>query len=367
MDHTILVIEDEEPLRLLLKAELEHEGFKVETAENGEAALKMIKKNPPDLIVCDVMMPIMDGFTFQEKINQTESFKDIPLIFLTAKSDKADIRFGKSLGADDYITKPFDFEDLKVSVNAKLKKAIRQKQYLNSRLDDIRKSILYSIPHEFKNPLSTLSGFVSLLQDKDYIGKEEERQEFLKYIQSSSDRLNRLVTNFLRLAELEILASNEEKVSKLKQNKNVNWLIEFSSFVNDFSTQQNIPVQTELIGEKFPITPDYNALNMILSELLLNAYNFSEPENINIFVNAVATDTLFEMSVRDTGKGIEDYALKSLTDVFYQHNRQFHEQQGGGLGLTIVNRIVQIYDGKMEIESEVGRGTEVKIFIPLYL
>ncbi|MBU2586407.1 MAG: ATP-binding protein, partial [Bacteroidetes bacterium] len=69
----------------------------------------------------------------------------------------------------------------------------------------------------------------------------------------------------------------------------------------------------------------------------------------------------------DSGKGIEDYALKRLTDTFYQHNRQFQEQQGGGLGLTIVNRLVQIYDGKMEIESEVGKGTEVKIFIPLYL
>ncbi len=367
MDHTILLIEDEEPLRLLLKAELEHEGFKVETAENGEAAFRLIKKTTPDLIVCDVMMPVMDGFTFQEKINQTENFKDIPLIFLTAKSDKVDIRFGKSLGADDYITKPFDFEDLKVSINAKLKKAVNRKQYLNNRLDDIRKSILYSIPHEFKNPLSTLSGFVSLLQDKDYVGKEEERQEFLKYIQSSSDRLNRLVTNFLRLAELEILASNEEKVSKLKQNKNINWLIEFSSFVNDFSSINKVSVKCELVGEEFPITPDYNALNMILSELLLNALNFSNAGNINITVKADATDHLFQMSIRDTGKGIEDYALKNLTDIFYQHNRQFQEQQGGGLGLTIVNRLVQIYDGKMEIESEIGKGTEIKIFIPLYL
>lgn len=367
MDHTILVIEDEEPLRLLLKAELEHEGFKVETAGNGEVALKMIKKDPPDLIVCDVMMPVMDGFSFQEKLTQSDSLKDIPLIFLTAKSDKFDIRFGKSLGAEDYITKPFDFEDLKVSINAKLKKAVRRKQYLNTRLDDIRKSILYSIPHEFKNPLSTLSGFVSLLQDKDYIAKEEERQEFLKYIQSSSDRLNRLVTNFLRLAELEILASNEEKVAKLKQNKNINWLTEFSSFVNDFSVHQNVPIKCELVGEGFPITPDYNALNMILSELLLNANNFSEPDNINIIVKASATDHSFEMLIRDSGKGIEDYALKRLTDTFYQHNRQFQEQQGGGLGLTIVNRLVQIYDGKMEIESEVGKGTEIKIFIPLYL
>jgi len=367
MDHTILIIEDEEPLRLLLKAELEHEGFKIETAENGETALRLIQKNAPDLIVCDVMMPVMDGFTFQEKISQTENFKDIPLIFLTAKSDKVDIRFGKSLGADDYITKPFDFEDLKVSINAKLKKASNRKQYLNNRLDDIRKSILYSIPHEFKNPLSTLSGFVSLLQDKDYIGREEERQEFLKYIQSSSDRLNRLVTNFLRLAELEILASNEEKVSQLKQNKNVNWLTEFSSFVHDFSSVHKVDVKCDLVGEEFPITPDYNALNMVLSELLLNALNFSSTGNINITVKAVATDHLFEMSVKDSGKGIEDYALKNLTDIFYQHNRQFQEQQGGGLGLTIVNRIVQIYDGKMEIESEVANGTEVKIFIPLYL
>lgn len=365
--HKILVIEDEEPIRLLLKAELENEGFKVETAENGQVALNKVKKNPPDLIVCDVMMPVMDGFTFQEKLNQQESLRDIPLIFLTAKSDKADIRFGKSLGAEDYLTKPFEFDDLIVSVTAKLKKSIERKNFLNSRLDDIRKSILYAIPHEFKNPLSTLSGFVSLLQDKEYKKTEQETDEFLKYIQSSSDRLNRLVNNFLKLAELEILNSNEEKVTTLRANKNYNWQNEFSTLTSDFSTNNKIKIDYQTEGSEFPICFDYNALQMILDELLSNSIKFSDSENVSISVSAKAKDHSFELIIKDTGKGIEEDALKYLTEIFYQHNRRFHEQQGGGLGLTIVNKIVEIYNGKMEIDSKVGIGTEVRIYIPLYL
>lgn len=361
----ILVVEDEEPIRELLKMELETEGFIVDVAANGAEGLEKVKSFRPDLIVCDVMMPVMDGFTMQEKLSQDNNFKDIPLIFLTAKSDKKDIRFGKSIGAEDYITKPFEFEDLLVSINAKLKKYYERKQTLNARLDEIRKSILYALPHEFKNPLSTMNGFLSLLLDKNYEKSEKEVEEFLTYVKQSSDRLYRLVMNFLKLAELEITESDENKVSELRSIRNINWQTEVETIIKDLSEKFNQKINYSFEGLSHPCPFDYNTLNTILTELISNAIKFSPPERIDINIFVRANPYFFELVVKDKGRGIPQEEIENILEPFYQYNRKFYEQQGGGLGLTIVNKIIKIFNGKLEIESELEKGTTVKIFIPL--
>ncbi|MCX8055982.1 MAG: response regulator [Ignavibacteria bacterium] len=361
----ILIVEDEEPIRELLKMELETEGFITDVAANGAEGLEKVKSFRPDLIVCDVMMPVMDGFTMQEHLSRDENFKDIPLIFLTAKSDKKDIRFGKSIGAEDYITKPFEFEDLLVSINAKLKKYYDRKQTLNARLDEIRKSILYAIPHEFKNPLSTMNGFLSLLLDKDYQKTEQELNEFLTYVKQSSDRLYRLVMNFLKLAELEITETDENKIKEIRSFRNYNWRTEFETIIKDLSEKYSVEINYTLEGINFPSPFDYNTLNTILIELISNAHKFSPPDRIHISVHAIAEPNFFELIVEDKGRGIPQEEIEKILEPFYQYNRKYYEQQGGGLGLSIVKKLVQIYNGKIEIESEIDKGTKVKIIIPM--
>ncbi len=363
--YKILIVEDEEPIRELLRMELEQEGFIVDVAANGQEGLDKVKEFSPDLIVCDVMMPVMDGFTMQEKLNQDENYRDIPLIFLTAKSDKKDIRFGKSIGAEDYLTKPFEFEDLLVSINAKLKKYSDRKRRLNARLDEIRKSILYALPHEFKNPLSTMSGFLSLLLDKDYQVSESEREEFLKYVKQSSDRLHRLVLNFLKLAELEITESDENKLKEIRSLRNPNWATEVETILNDLMNYHNTKINYQIEGFENPAPLDYNSLNTILFELISNAVKFSPKDRLEITVNALATPYYFELKVQDKGIGIPKEEIPKILEAFYQYNRKFYEQQGGGLGLTVVNKLVQIFNGKLEIESEVHKGTTVKISIEM--
>lgn len=359
----ILVVEDEEPIRELLKMELETEGFIVDVAANGAEGLEKVKSFRPDLIVCDVMMPVMDGFTMQEKLSQDDKFKDIPLIFLTAKSDKKDIRFGKSIGAEDYITKPFEFEDLLVSINAKLKKYYERKQTLNARLDEIRKSILYALPHEFKNPLSTMNGFLSLLLDKNYEKSEKEVEEFLTYVKQSSDRLYRLVMNFLKLAELEITESDENKVKELRSIRNINWQTETETIIKDLSEKFGHKLNYTFEGISHPCPFDYNTLNTILTELISNAIKFSPPERVDVNVVARANPYFFELIVEDKGRGIPQEEVEKILEPFYQYNRKYFEQQGGGLGLTIVNKLVQIFNGKLEISSEIDKGTKVRILV----
>ncbi len=357
----ILLVEDEDNLRTLLLMELEQENFIVEEAANGEEGLKKAKTFMPDLIVCDVMMPVMDGFTMQEKLNEDEKLRDIPLIFLTAKSDKKDIRYGKSIGAEDYITKPFEFEDLLVSIKAKLKKSIERKERVKSRLDEIRKSILYAIPHEFKNPLSTLEGFLSLLLDKNYEASEKEKDEFLTYIKKSSDRLHHLVMKFLKLAELEVIEIDEKKLEALRKTRNINWHIEVNTIIEDLSEKFNVTIHSNLVGVDYPCPLDYNSLNTIILELINNAYKFSPPDRIDISFSAKATEKNFEITVEDKGIGLPKEAIDRVIEPFYQYNREHFEQQGSGLGLAIVNKIVTIYKGSIKIDSELNKGTRITL------
>lgn len=363
--YKILIIEDEEPIRELLKMELENEGFIVEVAANGAEGLDKARTFCPDLIVSDVMMPVMDGFTLQEKLSRDEKLKDIPVIFLTAKSDKKDIRFGKSLGVEDYITKPFEFEDLLVSINAKLKKYLDRKQTLNTRLDEIRKSILYAIPHEFKNPLSTMNGFLSLLLDKNYEKTDKEVDEFLAYIKQSSDRLYRLVMNFLKLAELEITASDENKIKQIRAIRNPNWRIEFDAIISDLNQKFDKKINYTLDGIYNPAPFDYNSLYTIINELISNAIKFSPQDRIDVSVKIKATSTFFELIVEDKGNGIPEEEIEKILEPFYQYNRKYYEQQGGGLGLTIVKNLVDIFGGKLKIESKINEGTKVIILVTL--
>jgi two-component system phosphate regulon response regulator PhoB len=120
----ILAIDDEEDILELVKYNLEREGFEVITADTGENGLSILKKNRPDLILLDLMLPGIDGFDVAKKIRADDSYKDIPVIMLTAKGEEADIVTGLELGADDYVSKPFSPRVL----TARIKTVLRRKK-----------------------------------------------------------------------------------------------------------------------------------------------------------------------------------------------------------------------------------------------
>ena len=119
----ILIIEDQTPMRRNIALLLEMEGFEVVTAANGALGLDCARKENPDLVVCDVMMPEMDGYAVVQALRAEKKFATTPFIFLTAKGDKNDVRIGMNFGADDYLTKPVIREDLLAAVHARLARA----------------------------------------------------------------------------------------------------------------------------------------------------------------------------------------------------------------------------------------------------
>ncbi|MGH8000085.1 MAG: response regulator, partial [Brasilonema sp.] len=204
----ILVIEDETSVRQNLFELLTYEDFNVIAVENGQLGLQLAQEEIPDLIICDVMMPELDGYGVLKELRQQPTTATIPLIFLTAKSDKTSFRQGMELGADDYLIKPFTRAELLAAISSRLEKQLAIHQQSQKRLDDLRISITKSLPHEMRTPLNGILGFSELLMKEADTLSRHEICEMAEGIYKSGKRLHRLVQNFLLYTELEIIATD---------------------------------------------------------------------------------------------------------------------------------------------------------------
>jgi two-component system, OmpR family, alkaline phosphatase synthesis response regulator PhoP len=186
---TILVIEDEAVLRNNIIALLTAEGFESLGAENGDMGIQLAQEKSPSLIICDIMMPGIDGYAVLDRLQQNPQTALIPFIFLTAKSERSDIRQGIQLGADDYLTKPFDAEELFGAIAARLKKQdllYQRFQDLSEELDRLSKVIsakddmLENFNQEMRRPLTNLRLAVEQLQQDSDPTKREQYLEILR-------------------------------------------------------------------------------------------------------------------------------------------------------------------------------------------
>src|SRR6185503_10573124 len=160
---TILVVEDDAALLQGLRDILELSGYQVLTGRTGVEGLAVLEKQLPDLIVSDINMPQMDGYQFYSQVRAKPDWVSLPFIFLSAKSEKDDVRRGKLLGADDYIIKPFEEVDLLVAIQGKLNRRAEIQAAMNRQMDDLKRTILTSLNHEFRTPLTYITTYADMM------------------------------------------------------------------------------------------------------------------------------------------------------------------------------------------------------------
>lgn len=358
----IAVIEDEVIVRESIVERLTEAGYDVVYAENGMQGIELIREHKPDLVLCDVMMPSLGGFGVLEYIRKDTTTELIPFIFLSALSEKSDLRKGMQSGADDYLTKPFSKEELLEAVEARLRKQQSQQQRLHGALEEIRESISRSLPHEFLTPLNSILGLSNLLHDhmKDF--SPEEILEMLRHINQAGQRLLRLVQNYLRFSELENLRYDDERRAALLEE-----------FVE--SPEHLIPDIVRVLGERSkrakditihaePATLRISAPNLekLLEELMDNACKFSL-DGTPITVTAACSEGWYEIVIHDKGRGMTEEQIRSI-GAYMQFDRSHFEQKGVGLGLALVHSIVDVHGGRIAIKSQPGRSTSVTVLLP---
>ncbi len=364
----ILVVEDDMHLMEGIRDILEINDYHVLTAANGAAGLDVLETQPrpPDLIVSDIMMPRMDGYDFFHAVRAREHWVAIPFIFLTAKGERDDIKRGKSMGAEDYVVKPFDADELLVAVSAKLKRRKELDAIRQTEVSNIKHNILTILNHEYRTPLTYIVAYADMLErDADELSVSDMRA-FLHGLNAGANRLRRLVENFILLVELETGAADRTFAWRATTLTNYLALLRMVEHKYlDLAEEQGFHIQVSVEDNLPPIRADVEYLNAALECLVDNAIKFSIREGSVIHLRAYDADTQVCLSVSDQGRGIPDHEKENIFQSFYQIDRERFEDQGAGAGLAIVRGIVRLHGGSVTVDSEYGEGSTFTLALPV--
>lgn len=359
----ILVIEDADALRRDIIEMLSFEGYSVSGAANGILGIKAARENRPDLIICDIMMPELDGFGVLNELQKDGAGTTVPFIFLTAKTDKTDIRHGMESGADDYLTKPFTAAELIGSVKRRFEKVFEIKERAAESLNDLRDNIILALPHELRTPLTGILGFSDILVTDCAEMKPEKIAEMAHYIFTSAQRLYRLTENYLVYAQLAVMRTDVERLETIRSftTPEPSTIIENAALsraqqydrTNDLIVDLENDVSVKILEDN---------LKKIIEELTDNAFKFSQP-NTPVRIEGRFENQHYVIRVMDQGRGMTRNHLEKM-GAFMQFGRKMHEQQGSGFGLAIAKASTEIHGGSLDIESIEGKQTTVTVSLP---
>lgn len=365
----ILVVEDDPMLRTQISEILNFEGYTISLASNGLEGINKAFELLPDLILSDISMPDCNGFEFLEQLQSNQKTSVIPFLFLTANSDLESVKTGKLLGADDYLLKPFDQEELLLSVKNRLNKSVRTKtiakKEASQQLEQVRYTVSASMPHEFRTPLSSILGISELLRDRAKQYKPSKVSEYSEMIFDAGKRLERLLENYVLYTNLAFEAESNTSENQPKGIWDVTESIEFEIdevielMSNHYERSQD--VVTKLHDGSVAVSS--SIVRKILTEIIDNAFKFSEGGDQILISSSIETSKL-SVVITDHGCGMSKEEVEKL-GAFMQFNRELREQQGSGLGFSIASLLAQKNGCSITIDSEKNSYCSVTIHFPL--
>lgn len=363
----ILVIEDENPLREEIADILRFEGFEVLEAPNGEIGLAITLEHHPELIICDVVMPEMDGFSVLRKVREHSDTATIPLIFLTARVAKNDVRQGMNLGADDYLTKPFTHEELLSAINARLKRHTALTELGSADLERAKERLTRMVAHELRTPLVSIKMVSDIITRRVGQLSTEQMQDLLGSLDAGSKRLSHLVEQMVLMTHLDAGFLSQDIIKKDGLEIHVSDLLTAAINMSRqfLKRPAEVNVELDVRNPDTTILSDTASLKHAIAELISNALTFS-PEHSTVWIMQWQQGSSTWISIRDEGSGIPETQLETALEAFQQIDREKLEQQGMGLGLALALRIIKLHRGHLQLNSVVNKGTEALIELPVY-
>jgi two-component system sensor histidine kinase/response regulator len=354
----VLVVDDMQDNLKVVSNFLKEEGYKIALAFDGKSALKIIDSHPVDLILLDIMMPEMDGYDVCRKIKQNNKTKDIPVIFLSAKNETKDIVEGFQVGGVDYILKPFYKEELLARVQTHVELAVSKKRIVE--LNKSRDKLYSIIAHDIRSPLASIKLTIEALLDGVLEPGSDEYKEIIFELNNTTDNTFQLLNDLLawaktqkesavlnpRIIDIDFIIN--DCISLLRANADAKKI----SLINHLSDKENLC----LIDEA--------TIYIVFRNILSNAIKFT-PENGTISFTSVQNKKNISISVSDTGVGM----TKEVLDIILHTDENYttpgtNKEMGTGLGMLMIKSFVQKNNGKMDIQSEPGKGTTVTIALP---
>lgn len=359
----ILVVDDELKNRELLTDILESKGHRVTCAENGKDALRAVSADAPDVVLLDVMMPDMDGFEVCRRLKAVPATAPIPVLLVTALRER-DLRLkGIKAGANDFISKPIDIEEIAL----RTRNACRSKQLYDEvgdalhrlqEMEELRDNLVHMIIHDLRSVLSGVSGYLHLLVKRARAKLEANEQKCLDKALSSSDKLNEMISSLLDVSRLEA-GEMTIRVQRCEVGEIAQRAAELAG-----GSAARAEVVVDAGNEPSFARCDQDLICRVMINLITNAMKFA-PSGSEVNVRIQGLDGATKVSVTDSGPGIPEEHHERIFRKFGQvEMRQQGQKYSTGLGLTFCKLAVEAHGGTIGLESEVGEGSTFWFCLP---
>ena len=354
----LLLIDDEKSLLQNLKQILEFENFEVVTAANGYEGLSQYEKESPDLVICDIMMPEMDGYGFI-KTMRNKGYTSTPFIFLTAKSDYDDLREGMNFGADDYLVKPVKSSQLIDAINIRLQRKREINKKIEIQLEQIENGFRLITDQEFFTSVYDIIGYLHLLKSKHHQFDEDSLQEYFGFMEKSSNQLLSL------LRKVKNWHAHEKRMidhnTKLLIAVNIKEALEKVSreIAKNYNREQDLKC-TEIEEACLHLNKGY--IETFVSELIDNAFKFSQKGN-DVSIRTKIQDGNYFIFITDQGNHTIADSLVDLKP--FQKNNTVPNNPGIGLGLAIADLLIKHIGGTLNFKNNTPCGLETIISFPI--
>ena len=350
----ILIVDDNPHNLKVLGNTLTEQGYRMRFAKSGLQALEIIKKKKPDLILLDIMMPEMDGFEVCRVIKQDTNMAGIPIIFLSAKTEKDDVIDGLELGAVDYISKPFHQKELLMRVKTHIRLKTIEEELKNAL--NTKDKFFSIIAHDLGNLFSGIVGLLNIL----VVRKNDPKKlaTYLPLMQQSAEMGYNLLINLLEWSRIQ--------TGKIKHHPNtldVKSIVDMNvKLLENQAQQKNIKIISDI--DNITVFADTQMFDTVIRNLLSNAIKFT-PKNGFVEISYRQLETDVEISIQDTGVGISSENIDKLFKIDESYTTKGTDNESGtGLGLTLCKEFVDKNGGCINVESELDKGSRFFIHLP---
>lgn len=356
----LLIVDDVPDNLFLVRTILEEEGYEIITASNGHEALKIIESEPIDLVLLDVMMPLMDGYEVTRRIRAMKDLPFIPILLITAY-DRANAVKGLDLGADEFIRKPIEADELLARVRSllRLKHSIAERD----RIDRQRQDFVSRLTHDLRTPLVAADRMLGLLQDGVLGEISPQIGEALTIMGRSNRNLLEMVNKLLDVYRYE----SGSKTINLQPLNLQELLDQVVQELKPIAISKNLELTAKL-DQDVTVKGDRLELLRVFNNLIGNALKFTEAGSVHVSLNLAQSETNKSevvIAIADTGAGIPTEEQPFLFQRFRQGN---HQKQGSGLGLYLSHYIISAHDGKILVKSpnlDTQQGSTFFVHLPI--
>ncbi len=358
---TVLVVDDDQTLLASLVDILRLSGYHVLVATDGSQGLEVLEDQTSDLIVSDIAMPVMDGYQFYEAVRSNPEWTRIPFIFLTARGDQKDIRLGYSLGADQYLTKPFEPEDLLVAIESRLRRATEVQAAATKEVAQTREQLAALFKSELQAPLNSMYGHISMLEEGHRFMTDDVMDRVLRNARNGTEYLIKVVEDMMLLAQIDGGLIKLE-VERYRKPTPLGPLLE--NVANELRPRADAKeISITYAPANFSVLGMPSYVQAILTRLIENAIKFG-PHSGHVEVKAEQKGDAVAIVVQDDGNGLEPELLANLFDPRARIDSEGSGIQHVGLGLAIAKGLVAAHGGDIQVENLPGKGVTFTVALP---